>query len=133
MPKYEIKGEEPHAGSGQELRLPVDTIPAATIAYLSKYHFARAFRRAVGQSPHRYLSVKRLGRAKALLIQSDRSLLDIALVLKFFSQGSFTRAFGRATGQKPGQYRPRIAKFKQRYCRLDHPESKFSQRFAGAR
>ena len=38
----------------------------ATIACLSRYHFARAFRQAIGQSPHRYVSSKRLERAKAL-------------------------------------------------------------------
>ena len=44
----------------------------ASIACLSRYHFGRAFRQAVGQSPHRYVSAKRLERAKAMLI-SERS------------------------------------------------------------
>jgi AraC family transcriptional regulator len=77
----------------------------ATIACLSRYHFARAFRQAVGQSPHRYVSAKRLERAKALLIHGDRSLVDIALALSFSSQANFTRAFRQATGQAPGQFR----------------------------
>lgn len=49
--------------------LTIDSM--ASIAHLSRYHFARAFRQAMGQSPHRYVSVKRLERAKALLIQSE--------------------------------------------------------------
>ncbi|WP_439374737.1 helix-turn-helix domain-containing protein [Bradyrhizobium sp. DASA03120] len=77
----------------------------ATIACLSRYHFARAFRQAVGESPHRYVSTKRLERAKALLVRSDRPLVDIALALNFSSQANFTRAFKQATGQAPGQYR----------------------------
>jgi AraC family transcriptional regulator len=77
----------------------------ATIACLSRYHFARAFRQAVGKSPHRYVSAKRLERAKALLIHGDRPLVDIALSLRFSSQANFTRAFRQATGQAPGQYR----------------------------
>jgi AraC family transcriptional regulator len=77
----------------------------ATIACLSRYHFARAFRRAVGQPPHRYVSDRRLERAKALLIRGDRPLVDIALSLSFSSQANFTRAFRQATGQAPGQYR----------------------------
>ena len=65
----------------------------ATIACLSRYHFARAFRQAVGQSPHRYVSAKRLlERAKALLIHGDRPSVDIALALSFSSQANFTRA-----------------------------------------
>ena len=38
----------------------------ASIACLSRYHFARAFRLAVGQPPHRYVSARRLERPKAL-------------------------------------------------------------------
>jgi transcriptional regulator GlxA family with amidase domain len=80
----------------------------ASIACLSKFHFARAFKQAVGQSPCRYVSAKRLDRAKVLLAQSDRSLADIALALRFSCQASFTRAFRQATGQTPGQYRQRL-------------------------
>ncbi|WP_245473607.1 helix-turn-helix domain-containing protein [Bradyrhizobium zhanjiangense] len=77
----------------------------ASIACLSRYHFARAFKQAVGQSPHRYVSARRLDRAKALLMQGDRSLVDVALALSFSDQASFTRAFRQATGRAPGQYR----------------------------
>ncbi|SPP93323.1 conserved protein of unknown function [Bradyrhizobium vignae] len=77
----------------------------ASIACLSRYHFARAFKQAVGHSPHRYVSIRRLDRAKALLTQGDRSLVDIALALSFSDQASFTRAFSQATGRAPGQYR----------------------------
>jgi AraC family transcriptional regulator len=77
----------------------------ASIACLSRYHFSRAFKEALGQSPHRYVSAKRLERAKALLIGSDRSLVDIALTLSFSCQANFTRAFRQVTGQTPGQFR----------------------------
>jgi AraC family transcriptional regulator len=77
----------------------------ASIACLSRYHFARSFKHAVGQSPHRYVSSKRLEHAKALLIHGDRSLADIALALSFSCQANFTRAFRQVTGQTPGQYR----------------------------
>jgi AraC family transcriptional regulator len=77
----------------------------ASIACLSRYHFARSFKQAVGQSPHRYISAKRLERAKALLVQSHLSLVDIALNLSFSCQANFSRAFRRATGQTPSQYR----------------------------
>jgi AraC family transcriptional regulator len=77
----------------------------ASIACLSRFHFARAFKAAVGQSPHRYVSAKRLERAKALLVRGDQSLVDIALALSFSCQANFTRAFRHVTGQTPGQYR----------------------------
>jgi AraC family transcriptional regulator len=79
----------------------------ASIACLSRHHFARAFKQAVGHPPHRYVSAKRLERAKALLIR-DRPLVDIALALGFSDQASFTRAFRQATGQAPGKYRQQL-------------------------
>jgi len=81
----------------------------ASIACLSQFHFARAFKAAIGQSPHRYVSRKRLERAKALLTADDRSLVDIALTLNFSCQANFTRAFRQATGQTPGQYRRNLS------------------------
>jgi AraC family transcriptional regulator len=77
----------------------------ASIACLSRFHFARAFNAAIGQPPHRYVSAKRLERAKALLIRGDQTLVDIALALNFSCQANFTRAFRQVTGQTPGQYR----------------------------
>jgi AraC family transcriptional regulator len=80
----------------------------ASIACLSQFHFARAFKAAVGRSPHRYISDRRLERAKALLADGDRPLVDVALALSFSCQANFTRAFRAATGQTPGQYRRKL-------------------------
>jgi AraC family transcriptional regulator len=77
----------------------------ASIACLSQFHFARAFKAAVGQSPHRYVSARRLERAKELLGRREQPLADIALRLRFSCQANFTRAFRQATGQTPAQYR----------------------------
>ncbi|WP_076859611.1 helix-turn-helix domain-containing protein [Bradyrhizobium mercantei] len=85
----------------------------ASIACLSRFHFARAFKQSVGQSPHRYVNARRLGRAKALLIEADRPLVDIAFALGFSSQANFARAFKQATGLAPGQFR-REAQSRQR-------------------
>lgn len=77
----------------------------ASIACLSRFHFARAFKAAVGQPPHRYVSAKRLERAKVLLMRGDRPLVDIALALNFSSQANFSRAFRQMTGRAPRQFR----------------------------
>src|SRR5580704_14260734 len=77
----------------------------AKVASLSRFHFARAFKAAVGNSPHQYVSAHRLERAKELLTRGDQSLLDVAVALNFSSQANFTRAFRKGTGMTPGQYR----------------------------
>lgn len=77
----------------------------AQTACLSPFHFARAFKVAVGRPPHRYVHEKRIERAKALLIGSDQPLAEIALCCGFSSQSNFSRAFRQATGTAPGRYR----------------------------
>jgi AraC family transcriptional regulator len=77
----------------------------ARLACLSRFHFARAFKATTGQSPHQYISARRLEYAKALLIRDDQPLTNIALSLNFSCQANFARAFRRATSQTPSQYR----------------------------
>jgi AraC family transcriptional regulator len=82
----------------------------AKVACLSRFHFARAFKTAVGQPPHQYVSAHRLERAKEMLMRGDQPLLDIAIALNFSSQANFTRAFRVGTGMTPGQFRRDFAR-----------------------
>jgi AraC family transcriptional regulator len=77
----------------------------ARVANFSTFHFARAFRKATGESPHRFVRGCRLERAKDLLAEDDMSVAEIALACNFSSQSSFTRAFTRAFGVSPGKFR----------------------------
>jgi AraC family transcriptional regulator len=79
----------------------------AGVACLSTFHFARMFTRAVGVSPHRYVSRMRLESAMAEIAAGRLPLTQIALNARFSSQKSFTRAFHRATGMTPAEYRRR--------------------------
>jgi AraC family transcriptional regulator len=77
----------------------------AAVAGLSVFHFARTFTRAMGVSPHRYVSRMRLENAMADIAAGKLSLAEIAFNAGFSSQASFTRAFYRVTGMTPGEYR----------------------------
>lgn len=92
-----------HIEDNLEGDLSIDGLAAA--ACLSPFHFARAFKATVGSPPHRYVSTRRLARAKVLLAGDKQSLVDIALTLGFSCQANFNRAFRQATGRTPGQYR----------------------------
>lgn len=76
-------------------------------AGMSRFHFARAFRRSTGKSPHQYLTELRVERAKQMLAHSDRPIVEIALAAGFGSQSHFTHTFRRATGVTPGDWRRR--------------------------
>ena len=84
---------------------PLDVDDLARAAGLSRAHFSREFQRAFGESPHAYLLTRRLERAAALLISTDRSVLDICLSVGLRSVGSFTSSFTRTYGMSPTAYR----------------------------
>jgi AraC family transcriptional regulator len=77
----------------------------AAYSGLSKYYLDRAFRRATGLSPHRYVVALRLTRAKYLLTSTDASISDIALSLGFSDQSHFTNVFKGFTGVTPRRFR----------------------------
>jgi AraC family transcriptional regulator len=79
----------------------------AAIAGYSAFHFARRFALAVGISPGRYISQRRLENAMMELTAGKLPLAEIALNAQFSSQASFTRAFHRVTGTTPNEYRRR--------------------------
>jgi AraC-like DNA-binding protein len=72
---------------------------------LSVSHLGRAFRRAVGLPPHRWLMKRRLERAKELLRQGDNQLAQIALACGFVDQSHLTRCFVRHEGCGPAKWR----------------------------
>lgn len=84
---------------------PVERL--ARVSGVSPAHFARSFNDAFGVPPHRYLLTRRIERAKALLRDSDRPILDIALETGWQSLGTFGRVFRDVTGETPSQLRAR--------------------------
>jgi AraC-like DNA-binding protein len=84
---------------------PLDVPALARAARLSPAHFSREFRRAFGETPHRYLLTRRLERAADLLRTTDRSVADICMTVGLRSVGSFTTSFGRMFGASPTAYR----------------------------
>ena len=84
---------------------PLTVESLAASAGLSRAQFSREFRRAFGESPHRYLLTRRMERAAALLRDTDRTVADICLMVGLSSVGSFTTAFGRIFGMSPLAYR----------------------------
>jgi AraC family transcriptional regulator len=86
---------------GEDLSL----LALAAEAGVSAAHFARAFKRAMGRSVHRYLLGRRVEWATALLAGTERSIVDIALATGFSSQAHLTTAFRRLNGTTPAAYR----------------------------
>ncbi len=74
-------------------------------ASLSPFHFARAFKGATGTTPHRYLTHRRIERAKVLITEGELPLVEVADECGFSSQAHFSRRFKQFVGTTPGEYR----------------------------
>lgn len=72
---------------------------------LSRSHFARAFKIAVGVPPLQWLLVQRVERAKDLLLNSTLTIDEIAHHCGFADQSHLTRAFQRMVKATPGAWR----------------------------
>jgi AraC family transcriptional regulator len=77
----------------------------AGVAKVSLYYFAVLFRQSTGLSPHRYVLSQRVERAKELLQDPKRSVLDVSMNVGFEHQNNFARAFRRVIGVSPTQFR----------------------------
>lgn len=73
----------------------------------SRFALARHFRAVSGISPHRWLVMRRLDRARAAL-QSGATLSAAAADAGFADQAHMTRHFKNAYGMTPGQWRGRL-------------------------
>jgi transcriptional regulator GlxA family with amidase domain len=72
---------------------------------MSVRNFSRAFAREFGATPAKFVTKMRVETAKRLLIDSERSLEQIAAACGFGSVDSMQRAFRQETGQTPGALR----------------------------
>jgi AraC-like DNA-binding protein len=77
----------------------------AKVACLSTNHFLRTFQQAFHQTPHQFLTAKRLERAQNLLLRTDLSVTDVCLSVGFESLGSFSSLFRRKLGVPPEKFR----------------------------
>jgi AraC-like DNA-binding protein len=84
---------------------PLDLAALAREAGYSRFHFARAFTAAYGETPRSYLTRRRIERAKTLLRTANLSVTEICVMVGFASLGSFSARFRELVGRSPSAYR----------------------------
>jgi AraC family transcriptional regulator len=85
-----------------------EDLAIATLAALipmSQFHFARAFKAAIGAPPHRYIMQRRIDRAKIMLSVTRLSVAEVSYQTGFSNQSHFTAQFRKAIGMTPKQFR----------------------------
>src|SRR3954454_20924825 len=90
-------------------RAALDLDALAGVAGVSKYHFARSFEAAYGETPIRYLTRRRIERAQDLLRVANLTVTEVCMAVGFASLGSFSARFRRLVGESPTAYRDRWA------------------------
>jgi len=78
--------------------------------FLSRDYFSKLFRNTTGMTVTVFLKQLRIGEACRLLLETDRSVTDIAQYCGFGDMKNFYSAFRSETGTTPGDYRKKQKK-----------------------
>lgn len=85
-------------------------------ACLSQFHFLRLFKTVYKQTPHQYLTKKRIDKAVELLFRTEMSITEICFEIGFESVSSFSWMFRKKFGLSPEtcreHYRKHMMKMK---------------------
>jgi AraC-like DNA-binding protein len=86
----------------------VDQISRTDLAQhvaLSEDYLTACFRKELGVTPIAYINRFRVNQAQQLLLDTDKTITEIALDVGFSDSGYFSRVFRREVGQSPTDYR----------------------------
>ncbi|MEM8592748.1 MAG: AraC family transcriptional regulator [Pseudomonadota bacterium] len=86
-----------------EQRVKLDDLCA--LVDMDVYRFSRAFRARFGETPYRFMLLRRVKRAEALLQDSDMSIAEVAFACGFSSQAHLTATFAKFSNTTPGAIR----------------------------
>ncbi len=112
-----LRGRRPGALNSAQMRNSIEFMQAnfdtdislaelAAAAGMSKFHFAKSFKLALGVAPHQYLVKMRIEKARRLLLSEDGLSVDeIAQAVGYSNLGHFTAQFCKCTGSTPSEYR----------------------------
>jgi AraC family transcriptional regulator len=89
----------------KNLGTAVRTKDLAALVELSTFHFCRAFRDSLGDSPHAYVTRRRIERAQNFMLTTNTSLSQIAMDCGLADQSHFNRLFRQFVGESPGAWR----------------------------
>ena len=84
---------------------PISLLDVATHVNMSQFHLSRLYKKDCGYSPHEYLILTRLNRAKHLLKTTGLPVKVIAQKVGYQNVSSFTNAFTDRVGISPTLFR----------------------------
>ncbi|MGM9674058.1 MAG: helix-turn-helix domain-containing protein [Bacteroidaceae bacterium] len=83
----------------------IDLQSLADMACMSKDHFIRIFKKRTGETPNNYIIKKKMEAAELLLITTNDTIKNIALVIGYEDCSYFVKTFKAFAGVTPTEYR----------------------------
>jgi AraC-like DNA-binding protein len=93
----------------ENLERPLGLEDLARAAGLNRCYFARAFKKAAGESPMHALAIMRTEAARDLILHTTLPLKSIAVQTGFADEAHMSHAFQRLVGRSPGSLRRRCS------------------------
>ena len=88
-----------------QLNRDIEVAELSSIVNLPRAEFSAAFRQAFGIPPKQFISLRRITRARELLVESSLSIKEVALRCGYQDEFFFHRIFKKYTGVPPARYR----------------------------
>ena len=103
LPGYRLKRVLDYIADSLDTNISLAQL--AAIADMSPHYFSELFRQSTGRSPHSYVLLQRIERAKQGLRDPRRSILDVGLDAGFQNPSHFARMFRKLEGSSPSRFR----------------------------
>lgn len=103
LPGYRLKRVIDYVANNLEESISLSQL--ATIVGMSPHYFSELFKQSTGCTPHSYVLVQRIERAKQRLRDPQCSVVEAGLDSGFENPSHFARVFRRLVGTTPSRFR----------------------------
>lgn len=89
----------------QKYAAPISLDEVSSYVNLNAAYFSSVFKKETGQSFSEYLTMVRIRKAKELLLDAERTVLEISDLVGYSDEKYFSRIFRKTVGLSPSEYR----------------------------
>jgi AraC family transcriptional regulator len=103
LPRYRLNRVLDYIAASLDENISLSQL--AAIAGMSPHYFSGLFKQSTGRSPHNYVLLQRIERAKQHLRDPKRSIIHAGLDAGFENPSHFSRMFRKLVGTTPSNFR----------------------------
>jgi AraC family transcriptional regulator len=80
----------------------------AAVVDMSPHYFVELFKKSTGQTPHQYIILRRIERAKNKIADANCSIIEAGIEAGFSNPSHFARVFRKLVGTSPSGFRAEV-------------------------